>query len=69
VGFYVPDRFGLGLVGKALGLIRSQIQDGRSYGDLTNAAKDGWTTVVRHNKLDLQGMSHVLEAITAGEKS
>jgi len=69
VGFYVPDRFGLGLVGKALGLIRSQIQDGRSYGDLTNAAKDGWTTVVRHNKLDLQGMSHVLEAITAGKKS
>jgi len=69
LGFYVPDRFGLGLVGKALGLIRSQIQDGRSYGDLTNAAKDGWTTVVRHNKLDLQGMSHVLEAITAGKKS
>jgi hypothetical protein len=69
LGFYVPDRFGLGLVGKALGLIRSQIQEGRSYGDLTNAAKDGWTTVVRHNKLDLQGMSHILEAITAGKKS
>ena len=69
VGFYVPDRFGLGLVGKALGLIRSQIQDGRSYADLTNAARDGWTTVVRHNKLDLEGMAYVLEAITQGKKS
>jgi hypothetical protein len=69
VGFYVPDRFGLGLVGKALGLIRSQIQDGRSYADLTNAARDGWTTVVRHNKLDLEGMAYVLKAITQGKKS
>ena len=62
--FQVPERFGLGLVGKALGLIRGQIQEGRSYAKLTNAARVGWTTVVRHNKLDLEGMAHVLRVMT-----
>ena len=64
LGFQVPERFGLGLVGKALGLIRGQIQEGRSYAELTNAAREGWTTVVRHNKLDLEGMAHVLRVMT-----
>jgi hypothetical protein len=64
LGFQVPERFGLGLVGKALGLIRVQIQEGRSYAELTNAAREGWTTVVRHNKLDLEGMTYVLRAMT-----
>jgi hypothetical protein len=64
LGFQVPERFGLGLVGKALGIIRGQIQEGRSYAELTNAAREGWTTVVRHNKLDLEGMAHVLRAMT-----
>ena len=64
LGFQVPERFGLGLVGKALGLIRGQIQEGRSYAELTNAAREGWTTVVRHNKLDLEGMAHILRVMT-----
>ena len=64
LGFQVPERFGLGLVGKALGLIRGQIQEGRSYSQLTNAAREGWTTVVRHNKLDLEGMAYVLRVMT-----
>ena len=64
LGFHVPERFGLGLVGKALGLIRGQIQEGRSYAKLNNAAREGWTTVVRHNKLDLEGMAHVLRVMT-----
>jgi hypothetical protein len=60
LGFYVPDRFGLGLVGESLRLIRVQIQEGRSYADFSKAAKNGWTSVVRHNKLDLEGMVFVL---------
>jgi hypothetical protein len=63
LGFHVPERFGLGLVGKSLLLIRGQIKEGRSYAELTNAARDGWTKVVRHNKLDLEGMAFVLREI------
>ena len=59
--FHVPERFGLGLVGKSLTLIRGQISKGRGYAELTNAARDGWTTVVRHNKLDIEGMAVVLK--------
>ena len=69
LGFHVPERFGLGLVGKSLLLIRGQIKEGRGYADLTNAVRDGRTTVVRHNKLDLEGMAYVLKAITQGKKS
>ncbi len=63
LGFYVPDQFGLGLVGEALRLIRGQIQEGRGYANFSKAAKDGWTSVVRHNKLDLEGMAFVLNGI------
>ncbi len=63
LGFYVPDQFGLGLVGEALRLIRAQIQEGRGYANFSKAAKDGWTSVVRHNKLDLEGMAFVLKEI------
>jgi hypothetical protein len=63
LGFHVPERFGLGLVGNSLRLIRGQIEEGRGYAELTNAARDGWTKVVRHNKLDLEGMAFVLKEI------
>ena len=63
LGFHVPERFGLGLVGNSLRLIRDQIKEGRGYADLTNAARDGWTSVVRHNKLDLEGMAVVVSKI------
>jgi hypothetical protein len=66
LGFYVPDRFGLGLVGESLRLIRVQIKEGRSYADFSKAAKNGWTSVVRHNKLDLEGMVFVLQEMTKG---
>ena len=64
LGFHVPERFGIGLVGNSLRLIRDQIKEGRGYAELTNAARDGWTTVVRHNKLDLQGTAYVLQKIS-----
>ena len=41
LGFYVPDRFGLGLVGESLRSISKQIKDGRSYADFTTDANDG----------------------------
>lgn len=66
LGFYVPDRFGLGLVGESLRLIRGQIEEGRSYADFSKAAKNGWTSVVRHNKLDLEGMTFVLQEMNKG---
>jgi len=64
LGFHVPERFGIGLVGNSLRLIRDQIKEERGYAELTNAARDGWTTVVRHNKLDLQGTAYVLQKIS-----
>jgi hypothetical protein len=63
LGFHVPERFGLGLVGNSLRLIRGQIEEGRGYAELTNAARDGWTKVVRHNKLDLEGMAFVIKKV------
>jgi hypothetical protein len=66
LGFYVPDRFGLGLVGESLRFIRRQIEEGRIYADFSKAAKNGWTSVVRHNKLDLEGMAFVLKEMSKG---
>jgi hypothetical protein len=63
LGFHVPERFGLGLVGNSLRLIRGQIEEVRGYAELTNAARDGWTKVVRHNKLDLEGMAFVIKKV------
>jgi len=68
LGFHVPDRFGRGLVGNSLRLIRGQIKEERGYAELTNAARDGWTTVVRHNKLDLEGMAYVLLKISIAKE-
>ncbi len=69
LGFYVPERFGLGLVGESLRLIREQLEQGRTYSDITKGAKSGWISVVRHNKFDLQGMAFVLNAITKQQSS
>lgn len=61
-GFNVPERFGVGIVGSGLRLIRSQLTAGRDYADLTPKARSSWVTIVRHNRLDLEGMEHVLRA-------
>lgn len=59
----VPERFGAGVVGSSLGQIRSQLKDGRRYGELTPKAKTGWVSVVRHNEYDLINMEKVLRKI------
>ena len=65
LGIHVPQRYGVGLVGDALRLIREQLNQGRSWPELTPAARSGWVTVVKHNRYDLQSMQEVLQVITA----
>lgn len=65
-GFDVPERFGGGIVGQGLRLIRSQLEQGRAYADLTPKARASWVAIVRHNRLDLEGMERVLRAVVPG---
>ena len=65
LGFRVPGRFGPGIVGDGLRLIRAQLEQGRPYEGLTPKARQAWVAIVRHNRLDLEGMEHVLRSITA----
>ncbi len=58
----VPERFGRGVVGKALATLRMQLAEGRGYGDLSNGAKAGWRAIVGHNRYDLEGMRAVCVA-------
>lgn len=62
--FPIPIRYGLGLVGKGLRLIRPQINEGRAYADLTKNARASWVAIVKHNRFDLKGMEFVLGQIT-----
>jgi len=66
-GYAVPEKFGLGLVGQALRLIRSQLEEGRDYSGLSDKAREGWVKIVKHNRHDLVGMDHVLNFITSVE--
>jgi hypothetical protein len=63
LGFAVPDRYGTGIVGDALRLLRQQLSEGRHYADLTPKARGAWVAVVKHNRLDLLGTAHVLRKI------
>lgn len=59
-----PARYGQGLVGTALRVVRQQLESGKTYPELTPRARANWVTVVKHNKLDLAGMEHVLRTCT-----
>lgn len=59
-----PERYGQGKVGTGLRIIREQLETGRSYSELSPKARAHWVTVVKHNRLDLQGMERVLQATT-----
>jgi hypothetical protein len=59
-----PKRYGPGLVGKALHMLRQQLQQGRPYDQLTPRARANWVMVVKHNRLDLEGMERVLKSVT-----
>ena len=57
MGYQVPDRYGQHVVGNALRIIRTQLEQGRAYAELTGRARTGWQQVVRHNMHDLQAMT------------
>lgn len=61
----VPERFGTGVVGRALATLRGQLAEGRRYGELSDGAQEGWRSVVRHNTYDLRDTRSV--AIEAAE--
>jgi hypothetical protein len=65
IGTPQPARYGQAIVGAALRLIRGQLQQGREYAQLTPKARASWVNVVKHNRLDLEGMQFVLKAVTA----
>lgn len=65
-GFQVPEKFGQGIVGEGLRLIREQIENGRSYADLTPRAGASWVAIVKHNRYDLEAMEFVLRVVTSG---
>ena len=68
-GYAVPEKFGLGLVGAALRLIRSQLKEGRDYSGLSDKARVDWVKIVKHNRHDLIGMAHVLKFITSAAQA
>lgn len=59
----VPERFGRGVVGKALATLRGQLAEGRGYGDLSDGAQKGWRAIVGHNRFDLEVMQAVSVAV------
>lgn len=63
LGFPVPRRYGPGKVGQGLRLLRGQLQEGRSYPELTPKARACWVAVVKHNDLDLRALEYVLRAM------
>jgi hypothetical protein len=65
-GFHVPERFGPGIVGLGLRLIRAQLSEGRNYSELTQKARATWVAIVKHNKYDLEGMEKVLRHVVPG---
>ena len=68
-GYAVPEKFGLGLVGNALSLIRGQLDEGRDYSELSDKARVDWVKIVKHNRHDLIGMAHVLRFITSAAQA
>ena len=68
LGFAIPTRYGLGLVGQGLRLIRLQINEGRTYAALTKSARASWVSIVKHNRFDLAAIEFVLRLITTPRK-
>nr|WP_213394567.1 hypothetical protein [Yoonia sp.] len=63
VGYHVPVRYGPGVTGQSLRLLREQLAGGRGYAELTDKAREGWQTVVKHNQQDLLAMKAVLDYV------
>jgi hypothetical protein len=62
LNFPIPEIFGRGIVGDGLRLVRGQLSSGRTYADLTPAARLAWVKIVKHNRFDLDAMKHIVES-------
>lgn len=62
----IAEKYGEGLVGEGLSLVRRQLEQGKSYGELTPAAHRAWQGIVKHNRQDLLTMKSVLERVLGG---
>ena len=60
VGYQIPERYGPGVTGQSLRLIREQLARGRAYAELSDKAREGWQIIVKHNQQDLLAMNAVL---------
>jgi hypothetical protein len=67
-GYRVPAKHGPKVIGKALREIREQLANGCEYSALSDAARRGWRTIVKHNAHDLKGMQHVLVELSRALK-
>ena len=59
----VAEKYGEGLVGEGLSLIRKQLELGKSYRELSPGARRAWQNIVKHNRQDLLTMRAVLEQV------
>ena len=62
---YQPERFGTGVAGNAIRLLREQLTEGRVYATLTPKAKASWRALVRHNEFDLTSLQAISVRVTA----
>jgi hypothetical protein len=61
LGIPVVDKYGEGLVGEGLSMIRKQLEAGKAYGALSKGAQRAWQNIVKHNRQDLLTMKAVLD--------
>jgi len=60
LGWQVPPEIGPGTVGPALKSLRSLLEEGLRWPDLTLRDRNKWRGIIRHNRHDLTGMERVV---------
>lgn len=61
LAWQVPDEAGPGVVGRSLRVLRSRLAAGNGlWREISDADKDRWRNVLRHNRHDLRGMEKVV---------
>jgi hypothetical protein len=64
LAWQVPDEAGPGVVGRSLRVLRSRLAAGNGFWrEMSDADKDRWRNVLRHNRHDLNGMEKVVVRI------
>ena len=63
-GIHQPERFGSGVAGDAMRMLRRQLAEGRRFGELTAKARESWHVLVRHNEFDLTTLELVCRRVS-----